>query len=96
MTDYAMKLSTFVRPEQKNATPIYGTVRGDRFATFASLEGMTVRCTSGSLWVTLENDVMDHVVRTDRTFTIPAKGKVIIGGRGSYSLEPATRMPLAS
>lgn len=96
MNDFAMKLTTFGRHETKLDTPSYGTVKGDRFATFADLEGMTVRCTSGSLWVTLENDVMDHVVRADRSFTIPASGKVIIGGKGSYSLEPSTRMPLAS
>lgn len=96
MSDYAMKMPTFVRPETKNTNPIFGTVKGDKFATFSGLEGMAVRCTSGSLWITLENDVMDHVVRAGQDFAVPTTGKVIIGGKGSYSLEPAVRMPLAS
>ena len=96
MSGYAIQLTTFGRHEAKNVTPIFGRVKGDTFATFAGLEGMAVRCTSGSLWITLENDVMDHVVRLDQSLTIPVSGKVIIGGRGAYSLEPAKRMPLAS
>jgi hypothetical protein len=96
MSDYAIKLTTFGHHEAKNETPVFGSVKGDTFATFASLEGMAIRCTSGNLWITLENDVMDHVIRLDQSFTIPATGKVIIGGKGSYSLQPARRMPLAS
>ena len=96
MSNYTIKLNTFGRHEAKNETPSLGTVMGDHFATFADLEGMAIRCTSGNLWVTLENDVMDHVIRTEQSFTIPANGKVIIGGKGCYSIEQRTRMPLAS
>jgi hypothetical protein len=96
MSGYAIKLTTFGQHEAKNTTPNLGTVKGDKFATFTDLAGKTVRCTTGSLWITLENDVMDHVLRVDQSFTIPVTGKVIVGGRGCYSIDPGTRMPLAS
>ena len=96
MSDYAIKLTTFGRHEAKHDTPTLGTVKGDTFATFPDLAGKVIRCTTGSLWVTLENDVMDHVLRADQSFTVPAAGKVIVGGKGCYSIEKGTRMPLAS
>ena len=96
MNDFAIKLTTFGRHEVKNDTPTLGTVKGDNFATFSDLEGMAIHCTAGKLWVTLENDVMDHVIRVDQSVTIPTMGKVIVGGKGCYSVEPAKRMSLAS
>jgi hypothetical protein len=96
MNDFAIKLTTFGRHETKQNTPYLGTVKGDTFATFTDLEGMAVRCTSGSLWITLENDVMDHVIRVDQSFNIPVTGKVIVGGKGSYSIEQSKWMRLAS
>ena len=96
MSNYAIQLTTFGRHEAKNDTPNLGSVKGDKLATFTDLEGIAIRCTSGDLWVTLENDVMDHVIRAEQSFTIPANGKVIIGGKGCYSIEQRTRMPLAS
>jgi hypothetical protein len=96
MSNYAIQLTTFGRHEAKKSTPTFGFVQGDRFAAFADLKGTTVRCTSGDLWVTLENDVMDHVIRVDQSYTIPLTGKVIIGGKGAYKLEQGIQMPLAS
>lgn len=96
MTSATIQLTSFRRHQSKDTTPSLGNVQGDRFATFTDLDGRTVRCTSGHLWVTLENDVMDHVLRTGQTFTIPVAGKVIIGGKGGYSVEQSQRMPLAS
>lgn len=87
MSDYAIKLTTFGRHEAKNDTPSLGRVKPTQLATFTDLEGMAIRCTSGNLWVTLENDVMDHVIRVDQSFAVPATGKVIIGGKGCYSVE---------
>lgn len=96
MTSATIQLTIFGRPEAKNTTPNLGSVKGDRFATFTDLEGRTIRCTSGHLWVTLENDVMDHILRADQSFTIPVMGKVIIGGKGDYRVEQSQPMPLAS
>ncbi len=96
MTSATIQLTSFGRHETQNTTPNLGSVKGDRFATFMDLEGRTVRCTSGHLWVTLENDVMDHVLRANQSLTIPVMGKVIIGGKGDYSVERSQRMPLAS
>lgn len=96
MSDFAIKLTTFGRHETQQNTPSLGTVKGDNFATFTDLEGMSVRCTTGNLWVTLQNDVMDHVLRSGQSLTIPVTGKVIVGGKGCYSIEPGKRLPLAS
>jgi hypothetical protein len=96
MNGHAIKLTTFGQHEEQKHTPSFGSVSTDRLATFTDLEGQAIRCNSGYLWVTLENDVMDHVVLLGQTFTIPVTGKVIIGGTGRYAIEPATRMPLAS
>jgi hypothetical protein len=96
MNDYAINLTKFGRHQAQNATPKLGTVKGDHIASFTDLEGEVIRCTSGSLWVTLENDVMDHILRAEQSFPIPTAGKVIIGGKGSYRLEPNKRMSLAS
>jgi hypothetical protein len=96
MSDYAVNLTTFGRHEAKQSTPTLGCVKTDKLATFTDLEGMVIRCTAGDLWVTLENDVMDHVIRAEQSFTIPATGKVIVGGKGCYRIEGDKRMPLAS
>ena len=96
MSGYAIKLTTFGQHEEKKSTPGFGSVKTDKLATFTGLEGQAIRCTSGYLWVTLQNDVMDHVLRLDQSFTVPATGKVIIGGKGAFAIEPAIRMPKAS
>jgi hypothetical protein len=96
MSSHAITLNTFGQHEAKQSTPNLGSVKGDHFATFTDLEGTAIRCLSGSLWVTLENDVMDHVLRVDQSLTIPVSGKVIIGGSGTYSLETGKRMSMAS
>lgn len=96
MTEYAIKLTHYGRQAAKKNIPNFGSVKFDKVATFADLKGQVIRCTSGHLWVTLENDVMDHVLRADQAYTVPATGKVIIGGKGCYTLEPGTRMPQAS
>ena len=96
MSGYAIKLTTFGQHEEKKTVPSFGTVKTDKLASFTGMEGQAIRCTSGYLWVTLQDDVMDHVLRLDQSFTIPVTGKVVIGGKGCYAIEPATRMPLAS
>ena len=88
--------TTSLMPFDKHDVPAFGQVQGDRFATCSDLEGTAVRCASGDLWVTIENDVADHVLHAGQSLTIPTQGKVIIGGRGRYQLEPGVRMPLAS
>ena len=96
MSDYAIKSTTFGRREAKPHATNFGSVQGDDFVTLTGMKGKSVRCTSGYLWVTRENDVMDHILRVDQSLIIPDAGKVIVGGKGNYSLEARKRMPLAS
>ena len=80
------------RPEvavQAAARPmagISGLVDHDRVAVFAHLEGQLILCSSGNLWVTIENDTEDHVLAAGQYFFVPTGGKVVIGGRGGYTL----------
>jgi len=96
MSDYAIKSATFGRHEAKPHATNFGSVQGDDFAAFTGLEGKSVRCTSGYLWVTLESNRNDHILSVDKSLSIPDNGKVIIGGKGNYSIEARKRMPLAS
>ena len=63
-----------------------GRVDRDRVAAFLHLQGQRIFCHSGNLWVTLENDSEDHVLAPGECFLVPSAGKVVIGGRGSYTL----------
>jgi hypothetical protein len=90
MTEYAIKLMTFGRTETKKSAPKFGAVKTDRVATFTGLEGQTVRCTAGYLWLTQENDVMDRVLRPGQALTVATNGTVIVGGKGAYSLETSS------
>lgn len=96
MSDYAIKLTTFGHQEEKKTIPAFGTVKTNQLLTANDLEGKAVRCTNGYLWLTLQGDVMDHVLREGQLFAVPATGKVIIGGKGGFTIEPAVRMPMAS
>jgi hypothetical protein len=96
MSNYTMKLAALEENGTKRETPAIGTVIYDRVASFRSLAGMTLRCTTGSLWFTLENDLMDHVLLPGQTYNIPAAGKVVIGGKGTYRIEKNAPLAMAS
>lgn len=81
--------SGFVRTPRTRAQPaagLSGSVTPDKLAVFARLEGQAIRCLAGHLWVTLENDPMDHVLKPGQCLTVPSSGKVIVGGRGRYQV----------
>jgi hypothetical protein len=68
------------------AIRVLGDVDYGRIATFAHLDGQRVTCTSGRLWLTVENDPTDYVLRPRERMIIAGAGKVVIGGRGSYAI----------
>ena len=74
------------RTESQPAAGLSGAVTPDRVAVFAHLDGQAIRCLSGHLWVTLENDPMDHVLKPGQRLLIPSGGKVVVGGRGRYQV----------
>jgi hypothetical protein len=63
-----------------------GSVRRGRTQVLRNLGGSLLRCTSGSLWVTVEGDRQDHVLTQGDTLAIPNLGKVILSGAGSYQV----------
>lgn len=65
---------------------VCGSVNYDRVAVFAHLVDQLILCTSGHLWVTIENDPEDHVLFPGQRLLVPSAGKVIIGGKGGYSI----------
>ena len=74
------------RPVARPMAGVSGTVDFDRVAVFAQMAGQLIRCDSGSLWVTVENDRIDHVLFPRQCLFVPTGGRVVIGGRGSFSV----------
>lgn len=66
-----------------------GTVDYGRTASFKNHVDQEIRCTSGHLWVTLENDRNDFVLRAGETLHVTGSGRVVIGGKGAYRVDPA-------
>jgi len=65
---------------------VSGTVTNDRVAVFARMEGQLIRCLSGNLWVTIQDDREDHVLAPSEWLLVRTPGKVIISGRGTYEV----------
>lgn len=65
---------------------VSGTVTNDRVAVFARMEGQLIRCLSGSLWVTIQDDREDHVLVPNEWLLVKTPGKVIISGKGTYEV----------
>jgi hypothetical protein len=63
-----------------------GSVTFSKTAAFAHLQGQAIHCDAGYLWVTIENDAEDHILFPGESLLIPTPGKVVIGGKGNYSL----------
>jgi hypothetical protein len=86
MTTETIKLMTFGLYRQKNASARTGTLRKGGIEVLKGLGGATVRCTSGTLWVTLQGDPKDYVLSRNETLAIPNLGKVLMSGNGSYRI----------
>ncbi len=67
-------------------TDVSGIVNDSRVAAFADLEGRMVRCDSGHLWITLENDGVDHVLDSGQCLPVSGPGKAVIGGKGGFTI----------
>jgi Protein of unknown function (DUF2917) len=77
-------LGTTPRTENKPRAGIAGSVTFSKTAAFAHLEGQTIRCDAGYIWVTFENDPEDYILFPGESLLVPTPGKVVIGGKGSY------------
>ena len=74
------------RPAARPMAGVTGTVDFGRVAVFSQMAGQLIRCDSGSLWVTIENDRTDHVLFPHQCLFVPSAGRVVIGGQGSFSV----------
>jgi hypothetical protein len=63
-----------------------GTLSGGQTEVLKHLQGHQVRCTSGTLWVTLEGDERDYFLSAPESLPIPDRGMVVLSGDGTYQL----------
>jgi hypothetical protein len=84
MTTQTMKLMTLGLCGNKSATHPAGTLGKGRLAVLKGLGGSTLRCTSGTLWVTIEGDLKDYVLTQNQSLPIPNLGKVVLTGCGDF------------
>jgi hypothetical protein len=86
MTTQAIKLMTFGLFGTPRSERRAGTLRKGTTEVLKGLGGDTLRCTSGTLWVTLQGDPRDYVLTQNQSLTVPNLGKVLLSGSGSYQI----------
>ena len=91
MTTLTLTLTTLGLRDLGGAVPDAGSVDYDRIATLSGRQDRDIRCTSGHLWVTVENDPNDIVLDPGDCLHVSGRSKVVIGGKGTYRLS----MPMA-
>jgi len=67
-------------------TSRFACLAKDSVEAYSRLAGETLHCTSGHLWVTLEDDAVDHILIAGESLAIPTTGKVVISGPGCYRI----------
>ena len=85
MTTQTIKLMTLGLMGKASANRS-GSLGKGRTAVLKGLGGSRVRCTSGTLWVTIEGDSKDYVLTQNQSVCIPNLGKVLLSGPGSYQV----------
>jgi hypothetical protein len=86
MTTETIKHLTFGLVGQKGGSRRSGLVGKGRVEVLKGIGGSQVRCTSGSLWVTIEGDNKDYVLTQNQSIAVPNLGKVLLSGSGSYQI----------
>ena len=80
--------TTTISGLQKTApyTPRFACLAAGSILAQSKLAGETIRCASGHLWVTIEKEGADHILKAGESLSIPNTGKVIISGPGCYEI----------
>ena len=91
LTLTALGLHTLDREASATGSVDYGHT-----TSFVSRADQDIRCTSGHLWVTLENDRVDFVLGPGDRLCVTGRGKVVIGGKGSYRISAEAPLAMAS
>ena len=86
MTAQTIKLMPFGLYGKTSANRRSGKLSRGRTEVLKGLGGSQVRCTSGSLWVTIEGDPKDYILTQNESVSIPNLGKVLLSGNGSYQV----------
>jgi hypothetical protein len=100
MNHYARKLKTLSNRNayQYRILPAY--LHPGSIKAFLELCGKTIQCTAGNLWVTIEGDMTDYVLRSGECLVVLSDGKVILSGPGHYfislPIEEEFALPLAA
>lgn len=96
MTTLALTLATLGFRTSGRESAEAGSVDFDSAASFPGNVDRDIRCVSGHLWVTLENDPNDFVLGPGECLHVAGRGKVVIGGQGSYRVRAVVPPALAS
>lgn len=64
-------------------------ILGQDLVSLEGFGGTVVRCTAGTLWLTIEGDIKDYILTPGKTVYIPDSGKVLLSGTGAYDCLPA-------
>jgi len=72
-----------------------GSVDYDHAASYPSSKHRVITCTSGTLWVTMENDLIDFVLGPGERLLVTGRGKIVIWGKGGYRITVDVPLALA-
>lgn len=87
MSEQVIKLMTLGLYGKKSASARRtGSLGKDNLEIFKGIGGRTIRCTAGTLWLTLEGDTKDYILTQNQSLPIPGVGKVLVSGSGSYQI----------
>jgi hypothetical protein len=64
-------------------------ILGKDLVVLEGFGGTVLRCTAGTLWLTLEGDPEDHILTPNQTVYIPDDCKALLSGTGAYECLPA-------
>ncbi len=85
-----MKISAILEVVSPQARAFSGrSVVASRPTTLKAVNGKTLVCVEGSLWITQEGDMVDHILFAGEGFNLKGRGAVVISSfsQGSYVLD---------
>jgi hypothetical protein len=76
-------------PSKRTAIPFGRHCRRvdyDHVSAYRDLFDQQILCRDGQIWITIENDPQDHAVRKSEAFNVGRHGKVVIAGKGCFTI----------
>jgi hypothetical protein len=99
MSNQTSNTQAFEMNETAPYSSRFACIAGGSVKSFSRLEGETIHCTSGHLWVTVEDEGTDHILIAGESMAVPNSGKVLVSGPGCYQIASGAdsmNIPLAS